>query len=381
VAELRWILLGFGLLVIAGIWLWGRRRSAAAGDENAALTRGAERYEPRMDGEVHAADGEYGAGAGHGEAREHGHDPALHDDDLPTIELLARGYDERRANGANPPVVTIDDLPDNAEDVVLVDAPDTVAVEPMHVDPPPRRQQPPVVVPPRPAPPPVVERLEEDVADNAPHDEPPTVTIEVPTLAPEAAVVERRRQRPPAPPPVVPPLPPPPATSDPLADTMVGAHKRHALPAEPPPRQQRIVAIRLIALPETEIDGATLQTSLAAERLVFGRYSIFHRLLEGDRPVYSVASLVEPGSFEPELMASVKFPGVSLFAVFPGPLPAPQAFDELLACARRLGDKLGCMLQDDTGSSLTGQRVLSLREDLVHFEHLVSLGRGGRPAG
>ena len=72
---------------------------------------------------------------------------------------------------------------------------------------------------------------------------------------------------------------------------------------------------------------------------------------------------------------------MSLFAVFPGPLPAPQAFDELLACARRLGDKLGCVLQDDTGSSLTGQRVLSLREDLVHFEHLVSLGRGGRPGG
>jgi len=92
--------------------------------------------------------------------------------------------------------------------------------------------------------------------------------------------------------------------------------------------------------------------------------------------VYSVASLVEPGSFEPELMAAMTFPGVSLFAVFPGPLPAPQAFDELLATARRLADKLGGALQDDTGSSLTGQRVLSLREDLVHFEHLVSLGRG-----
>ncbi len=377
-AELRWILLGFGLLVIGGIWLWGRRRPAAVADETTAMMRGSDRYEPHMDGD---ADGHV-----HEDGHDEGHHPHLHDDDLPTIEFPVRGYDERRAHGANPPVVTIDDLPENAEDVVLVDAQDTVAVEPVHVDPPapPRRPPPSPAAPARPVVAPVVEEEPvhfPDPEDNTPHDEPPTVTIEVPTLPPEAAVAERRRQRPPAPPPVVPPLPPPPAKSDPLADTMVGAQKRKTVPAEPPPRQQRIVAIRLITPADRPLDGGQLKAALAAERLVFGRYSIFHRLLEGDRPMYSVASLVEPGSFDPEQMASATFPGVSLFAVFPGPLPAPQAFDELLACARRLGDKLGCVLQDDTGSSLTGQRVLSLREDLVHFEHLVSLGRGGRPAG
>ncbi len=61
-----------------------------------------------------------------------------------------------------------------------------------------------------------------------------------------------------------------------------------------------------------------------------------------------------------------------MFAVYPGPIPAPQALDELLATARRLADRLGGTLQDESGSSLTGQRVLSIREELVHFEHLVA---------
>ena len=357
-AELRWILLGFGVVLIAAVWLWGRRRPAAVADDG-ALLRSAERYEPQFEAE-HAP-----------EHDDPGSQP-VDEVDLPTIEVPIRVSDERRTHGANPPVITIDDLPENAEDVVLIDAIETATFEPMRAEP--RRTEPRPAPTPQRQPEPLVGD-DDERADNAPHAEPPTVTIEVPTLKPEAAVGERHRTRAPAPP-VVAPLPPPLATSDPLADTMVGRRRPSATPPEPPPRQQRIVAIRLIATTETPIDGAALKASLAAERLVFGRYSIFHRLLEGDRPVYSVASLVEPGSFEPELMAAMKFPGVSLFAVFPGPLPAPQVFDELLATARRLADKLGGALQDDTGSSLTGQRVLSLREDLVYFEHLVSLGRG-----
>ena len=60
---------------------------------------------------------------------------------------------------------------------------------------------------------------------------------------------------------------------------------------------------------------------------------------------------------------------------FPGPLPAPQCFDDLMATARRLADRLGGVLYDDAGMRLTGQRVLTLREELVHFERLAALSR------
>jgi cell division protein ZipA len=180
-----------------------------------------------------------------------------------------------------------------------------------------------------------------------------------------APAPERRRPRPDASPPPAPADEPPEAAIEPPPEP----------PAEPAPRQQRIVAIRLVGDRERRIDGTELKRALGAEGLEFGRYAIYHRQVQGGRAVFSVASLVEPGSFEPDTMAEVRYPGVSIFAVYPGPMPAPQAFDDMLATARRLAERLGGTLQDDLGSSLTGQRVLSIREELVHFEHLVALSR------
>ena len=88
--------------------------------------------------------------------------------------------------------------------------------------------------------------------------------------------------------------------------------------------------------------------------------------------LFSAASLLEPGSFDLDLMAAQSFPGVSLFAVFPGPVDAAQVFDDMLATARRLADRLGGSLQDERGQSLTAQRILALREELVHFQAMVT---------
>jgi cell division protein ZipA len=296
-SELRWILLGLGLALIAGLWWWERRRPSAPPEESSV--RVPDRFEPRLEGEGALAAGEHGGAV--------------------AVDLSIRAHDERPVPRGDPPLVTIDDLPENTDSVVLAPAP--LPEE-------------------RPAPPP-------------------------------ASAFERRRPRPDPP-------PPEPVAAPLEADEVIEVPVPEAAPAppvEPPPRQQRIVAIRLIGERERRIDGAALEKALAAEGLEFGRYSIFHRPLQGGRPLYSVASLVEPGSFDPGLMASIRFPGISLFAVYPGPMPAPQAFDEMLATARRLAERLGGALQDDSGSSLTGQRVLSIREELVHFEHLVALSR------
>ena len=307
-SELRWILLGLGLALIAGLWWWERRRARTPAEESAV--RGGDRFEPRLDGDGVVAAGEHGGAV--------------------AVELAPHAHGERQVPRGDPPLVTIDDLPENTDSVVL-------APEPLREERPapaqaagPDRRRPRPDPPPEPAPPPP-------------------------------------RVQPVAPPQPVPP--PAPAAAAPAAEAPA------ATAPEPPARQQRIVAIRLLGDRERRIDGGELQKALAAEGLEFGRYSIFHRLVQGGRPVYSVASLVEPGSFDPSLMETLRFPGVSLFAVYPGPMPAPQAFDEMLATARRLSERLGGALQDDSGSSLTGQRVLSIREELVHFEHLVALSR------
>jgi cell division protein ZipA len=79
--------------------------------------------------------------------------------------------------------------------------------------------------------------------------------------------------------------------------------------------------------------------------------------------------MMEPGSFDIDQMDECTYPGVSLFGVVPGPLDGPATFDLVLSVGRGLAERLKGQLQDEQGSTLTAQRILNLREELVHFEH------------
>lgn len=132
--------------------------------------------------------------------------------------------------------------------------------------------------------------------------------------------------------------------------------------------RQRIVALRLVASGGSW-NGGDLRAALEAEDLRFGPYSIFHREREDGKSLLYVASMMEPGSFDLARMDDQDFAGVSLFGVVPGPLDAPSTFDLVLTVGRGLADRLAGQLQDEQGSTLTAQRILNLREELVHFEH------------
>ncbi len=132
----------------------------------------------------------------------------------------------------------------------------------------------------------------------------------------------------------------------------------------PPDDQRRIVAVRLIAPIPERFAGRSLRQALAAEGFVLGRFAIFHKPDEAHRAVLSAASLTRPGTFDADTMDSQHYGGLSLFAVLPGPKPAPQAFDELVFTARSLNERLRGVLQDEQGGPLTPSRVALLRERL-----------------
>jgi cell division protein ZipA len=139
-------------------------------------------------------------------------------------------------------------------------------------------------------------------------------------------------------------------------------------PAPAPRRPQKILAIRVTASAPARFDGAQLLAALRAEGLGFGRYEIFHCLHEDGRPIYSVASLREPGTFDIEAMPTTYYPGVAMFAVLPGPVPAAEAFDEMIFSARALATHLSGSLTDERGAPLTTLRVGKLREEALEFE-------------
>lgn len=133
-------------------------------------------------------------------------------------------------------------------------------------------------------------------------------------------------------------------------------------------RAQRIVALRVVAPLPSRFEGSLLHEAVRAERFEFGRYDIFHRLDPAGRPLLSLASLREPGTFDPATMAGAAFSGVAIFAVLPGPLTAERALEELLATARALAQRLGGHMQDERGVPLTAHRVARLREEMLAFD-------------
>jgi len=133
----------------------------------------------------------------------------------------------------------------------------------------------------------------------------------------------------------------------------------------PPDSMRRIVALRLIAPSSERFAGRAIRQALAAEGFVLGRFAIFHKPDEQNRAVLSAASLANPGTFNLETMDTQRFGGLSLFIVLPGSSPPPKAFEELLAAARNLNERLQGALQDERGGPLTPTRIAAIREGLV----------------
>lgn len=138
----------------------------------------------------------------------------------------------------------------------------------------------------------------------------------------------------------------------------------------PSPRRvdrRKILALRLAAGPQRLL-GAELKAAFDAESLQHGKYDVFHRLDEQGAAVFSIASMVEPGTFDPDKMETESYPGITLFTQLPGPVAGMLAFNELLACSRRLHSMLGGTLQDERGVPLTVHRVERIRQEIREFE-------------
>ncbi len=321
-SQLRWILLGAGLALILGLWWWETRKARLRAAEASGAAWPRERAEPSLDDD-----------AGMGEppatvARVHA--PAPTPPSAPPV--IDRIRTPRR-----PPMIEIpEDFEVDVSAYVGKDRrnatdPDTISVP---------------ILDPGPAKPvaPVSDALDEDSTDEEQddyHRAPWVRTHPIERSDLEETIVD-----------------------EPIAVEAVDPVEERTAEAS----QQRIVALRLVAT-DGNWFGRALREELEAEGLNFGRYSIFHREREDGKALFYVASMMEPGSFDVENMDEQYFPGISLFGIVPGPLDGPATFDLILAVGRHLADRLKGQLQDEQGSTLTSQRVLNLREELVHFEH------------
>lgn len=137
----------------------------------------------------------------------------------------------------------------------------------------------------------------------------------------------------------------------------------------PPPEPDRIVTLYLVARDNRMITGAELLEAAVKTGMDFGELSIFHRTVEGDsRSVFSLANAAKPGQFDRSKWHEFETGALVLFTTLPNPLSALDAWDAMLATARRMADILGGELHDENHHPFSRRREAQFREEMRDYD-------------
>ncbi|MBY4595110.1 cell division protein ZipA [bacterium BD-1] len=163
-----------------------------------------------------------------------------------------------------------------------------------------------------------------------------------------------------------------------LEKTLAGEPVPDRAPAGPPAPGARpdenfdkVVSLYLAARAGQAFHGPDLVVAAEKAGLVYGHMNIFHRLVDNHPelgPVFSVANLVKPGSFDMANIQELRTPGISFFMALPGPVSALDAWDAMLPTAQRLAELLDGVLLDEERNALGRQRIAHIREDLRNYD-------------
>lgn len=152
-----------------------------------------------------------------------------------------------------------------------------------------------------------------------------------------------------------------------------------APPAKPAPLQaprdlppvQEVLVINVVARDPGGFKGPALLQSILESGLRFGDMDIFHRhesMAGNGEVLFSMANGVKPGTFNLDEIDHFSTRAVSFFLGLPGPRHPKQAFDLMVAAARKLSHELDGELKDEQRSVMTAQTIEHYRQRIVEFE-------------
>ncbi|HET6602777.1 MAG TPA: cell division protein ZipA [Xanthomonadaceae bacterium] len=148
-------------------------------------------------------------------------------------------------------------------------------------------------------------------------------------------------------------------------------------PAEPRPGARlssdfdRIVTLYVAAREQRTMRGPDIAVAAEKAGLTFGHMNVFHRLVDGkpeQGPIFSVASMVKPGSFDMAQIGAIETPGLTFFMTLPGPVSALDAWEAMLPTAQRIAELLDASVQDEQRNTLGRQRIAHIRDELRAYD-------------
>lgn len=126
-----------------------------------------------------------------------------------------------------------------------------------------------------------------------------------------------------------------------------------------------IVVLYILAKPNKQLAGAQVNSSVQAMGLSFGDMNIFHYRKNG-RNVFSLANMLEPGSFDANTIHDIKTTGLTVFMQIKGDDPLDD-LTEMLQRSYQLAGLLDARLCNHKREPLTEQDAENYRTQVSTY--------------
>ncbi len=133
----------------------------------------------------------------------------------------------------------------------------------------------------------------------------------------------------------------------------------------------KIVSLYVAARAGQVLRGEDIVVAAEKTGLVFGYMGVFHRLVEGHPergPIFSMASIMKPGSFDMARIREMETPAIAFFLTLPAPMTALDAWEKMLPTVQRMAELLDGVVLDDSRNALGRQRIAHIRDELRAYD-------------
>jgi cell division protein ZipA len=149
------------------------------------------------------------------------------------------------------------------------------------------------------------------------------------------------------------------ASSEPVNDAMTTASQK-----------PQLVTLYVIPRGDGLFNGQSILRVMNELDLQFGAMNIFHHYGIGeiklDDALFSVANMMEPGSFDMNQIESFNSHGLVMFMRVPATIDEQVVFELMLNTAQRMSELLGADVCDENRSLISDQKIESIRNQLVN---------------